>query len=39
MIGEDLYRNREAQAFTTAGGYVENKAVSNLLASYRLWSF
>jgi len=39
MIGEDLYRNREAQTFTTAGGYVENKAVDRLLASYRLWSF
>lgn len=36
LIGTDLYENREGQVLSSFN-YQENKAVSILLASYRLW--
>ena len=36
MICHDLYENRESQAFTVSGGYIENSTVGKLLSSVRL---
>jgi uncharacterized phiE125 gp8 family phage protein len=34
----DLYENREAKTFAISGGYYVNNAVSQLLASVKLWN-